>query len=298
MKNYKNVKDFLAFTEEIALRQQMLGKSRTSETYKSAAKSLRLFVGNRPLSFQDITDHLMSEYEHWLYGRGVCRNTVSFYMRILRASYHKGVRSGFCVNTYPFRDVYTGVDRTQKRALALHDLRLLRSADMSFDPVLSTTRDLFLFSFYTRGMAFVDMAHLTRNNLVCDILVYRRQKTGQQLSIHWEKCMQEIIERYHPSGDYLLPIMSSVPFDRKEYGNKIHQYNLRLKLLSQHLGIPPLSSYVSRHSWASVAWNQRIPLSIISEGMGHDSEKTTRIYLSTLNNSYIDAANRKILNRL
>ena len=126
------------------------------------------------------------------------------------------------------------------------------------------------------------------------ILTYRRKKTGQQLSIKWEQCMQEIIEKYPPNPtEYLLPIITSTGEDeRLQYRNSLTLVNRKLKILSVFVRSPhPLSMYVARHSWASIAKSKNIPLSIISEGMGHDSETTTQIYLASLDTTIIDRAN-------
>ena len=160
---------------------------------------------------------------------------------------------------------------------------------------------MFLFSFYTRGMSFVDMAYLKKKDLHNGILTYRRKKTGQQLSIKWEQCMQEIIEKYPPNPtEYLLPIITSTYEDeRLQYRNSLTLVNRKLKILSVFVRSPhPLSMYVARHSWASIAKSKNIPLSIISEGMGHDSETTTQIYLASLDTTIIDRANYLILNDL
>ena len=160
---------------------------------------------------------------------------------------------------------------------------------------------MFLFSFYTRGMSFVDMAYLKKRNLHNGILTYRRKKTGQQLSIKWEKCMQDILDKYPANPtEYLLPVIISTQKDeRKQYRSALTLTNRKLKTISDLVHSPyPLSMYVARHSWASIAKSKNIPISIISEGMGHDSETTTQIYLASLDSSIIDKANHRIINDL
>ena len=156
---------------------------------------------------------------------------------------------------------------------------------------------MFLFSFYTRGMSFVDMAYLKKKDVQNGILSYRRRKTGQLLSIHWEKCMAEIAERYDKEdSEYLLPLIREPYEARRQYRNASHLINNKLKLISKRLKLSvPLTMYVARHAWASIARSKNIPLSVISEGMGHDSENTTRIYLASLDTAVVDKANRIIL---
>ena len=178
-------------------------------------------------------------------------------------------------------------------------IRKIKQQKFHTDSTVNYARDMFLFSFYTRGMSFVDMAYLKKTDLSNGILTYRRKKTGQQLSIKWERCMQDILNRYPENPtQYLLPIIRSVKKDdRLQYRNALTLINRKLKILSIFVHSPhPLSMYVARHSWASIAKSKNIPLSIISEGMGHDSETTTQIYLSSLDTTLIDRANLLILN--
>ena len=144
-------------------------------------------------------------------------------------------------------------------------------------------------------------AYLKKSDLKNGLLSYRRKKTGQQLQMKWEACMQEIVKR-HPNvtTEYLLPVITdpAVP-ERRQYENALHLVNRKLKEVAERAGLAvPLTMYVSRHSWASIARRMNIPLSIISEGMGHDSETTTQIYLASLDTSVIDRANELILKDL
>ena len=159
---------------------------------------------------------------------------------------------------------------------------------------------MFLFSFYTRGMSFIDMAYLKKKDLSNGILSYRRRKTGQQLFIRWEKCMQEIVDKYDTDycSPFLLPILK-YPYDRNQYKNMLYRTNKSLKEIAKMAGLSiPLTLYVARHSWASIAKSKNIPISVISEGMGHDSEMTTQIYLASLDNAVVDRANAQILKDL
>jgi integrase len=222
-------------------------------------------------------------------------------MRILRAVYNRAIEKELTTNRNPFKYVYTGVDKTIKRAISLKTIKLIKNLDLSLQPSLDFTRDMFMFSFYTRGMSFIDMAYLKKKDLSNGILSYRRRKTGQQLFIRWEKCMQEIIEKYdNPHSSYLLPIIKPIKADeRTQYQNAMSQINRNLKTIGKMVDIQlPLTMYTARHSWASVAKNKNIPISVISEGMGHDSEMTTQIYLASLDNAVVDRANAQILKEL
>jgi len=279
---------------------ELVGKKRTSETYSSTLRSFLKFLGKNDISLDMIDSQLMLRYEAYLKEREVSLNTISFYMRVLRAVYNRAVDENIMEQKSPFKHVYTGIDRTIKRAISAKEIKAIKEYDFSSNPPLELARDLFMFSFYTRGMSFVDMAYLKKSNLKNGILTYRRKKTGQQLFIKWEECMQEIIDKYSNNTGHLLPIIKESDTDeRMQYLNSLSYTNKKLKKIAALVGLPiPLTMYVARHSWASIAKRNNIPISVISEGMGHDSESTTQIYLASLDTADIDRANHLILKLL
>lgn len=289
------------YMEESIQKFVAVGKIRTAETYRTTLLRFKRFRQDEDIRLASIDDELISGFERSLKESGLCANTTSFYMRILRAVYNKALKAGLIKNRTPFKYVYTGVDKTRKRAIDIEDVRRLAALNLDDCPAEALARDLFLFSFYMRGMSFVDMAYLQKRDLHCGVLSYRRRKTGQTMFIRWENCMQKIIDRYPTrSSPYLLPIITSTEKDaRSQYIYMIHKVNDNLKTLGRRLGFPvPLTMYVARHTWASTARRKNIPLAVISEGMGHTSEKTTRIYLDSLDASAIDDANLMILEML
>ena len=274
----------------------------TAKNYRSALCGLTDFLGGRDLSFREFTPRLVEQYNDHLQRRGLVRNSQSFHMRILRAVYNKAVRCGLAEQVHPFRSVYTGIDRTRKRAVDKRVISQLMSLDLSRSAPLALVRDLFLFSLYTRGMSFVDMAFLRAENICDGAICYTRRKTGQQLCIHIEPCIQQILDRYAGRGGaYLFPLLKSddAAASYAQYRTSIAYCNRLLKRLSQMLGLQHgLSFHAARHSWATMARDSNVPVSVISAGMGHTSERTTRIYLSSIDNSLIDNANRGILDGL
>ncbi|MFR9627788.1 MAG: site-specific integrase [Rikenellaceae bacterium] len=291
---------FLSFTLTVINRLRELHKARCVETYITTLRSFMRFRDGADLRLADITSDLMLSYEAYLKHEGAAMNTISFYMRILMAIYNRAVDQELINQKQPFRKVYTGVDKTVKRALPLKSIKQIKALDLSHDPKMAYARDMFLLSFYTREMSFVDMAFLRKKDLKNGVVTYRRRKTGQQLHIKWEQCMQQILSRYPPNETgYLLPIITKECVDeRAYYQNELTKINTRLKKISAMLSLQhPLTMYVARHSWASVA-KSRVPISVISEGMGHDSEATTQIYLASLDTAVVDRANRMILKLL
>lgn len=289
------------FMESTIAKLKQNGKTRTSETYRSTLNSFKKFRNDEDIMLDCITSETMEAYEAWHKNRGVAPNTISFYTRILRAVYNRAVEDDIIENRNPFRHVYTGVDKTVKRALPLTVIRKIKAMDLSLTSTLDYARDMFLMSFYLRGMSFIDMAFLKKTDLKNGYVTYRRRKTGQQLIIEWTKEMQMILDKYAENkSDYLLPVIRNPGLnERCTYRNTGYNINHSLKRIAEMVGVTiPLTLYVARHSWASAAKAKGIPLSVISEGMGHDSEATTQIYLASLDTSIVDKANSLILKSL
>ncbi len=286
------------FMEGIIAKLKQNGKIRTSETYAAALRSFRKFRKDEDIMLDCINSEVMEAYEAWHRSRGVAPNTVSFYTRILRAVYNRAIEDGIIENRNPFRHVYTGIDKTVKRALPLQTIKKIKALDLSLHPTLDYARDMFMLSFMLRGMSFVDMAYLRKTDLSNGYITYRRRKTGQQLTVKWTKDMQLILDKYPENASgYLLPIVRNPGTnERYTYRNASYNINRSLKAVAKMAGVAiPLTLYVARHSWASAAKSKGIPLGIISEGMGHDSETTTQIYLASLDTSAVDKANSLIL---
>lgn len=289
------------FINAQVLYKKQLGKIRSSETYQAALNSLMRFRNGVDLSFDMIDSKLMELYEASLQKRGLSRNTSSFYLRILRTNYNMAVEKGITKDNKPFKHVYCGMDKTVKRCISLAAIKRIKEIDFSGKPSLAFARDIFLFSFYTRGMSFVDMAYLQKNDLKNGYLSYRRKKTGQLLTIEWTAQMQAILDKYPVNATrYLLPILTKDgENNRKQYQSQMRKINRGLKEIAALAKLAvPLSLYYSRHSWATIARGMSIPLSVISEGLGHDSEATTQIYLDSIKSYEVDKANRKILRDL
>lgn len=281
--------------------KEQIGKVRSSETYRSMLNSFTCFRKGVDLTFDMMDGMLMELYEAWMRKCGLTRNSTSFYMRILRTNYKLAVEKGLTPDRHPFRNVYCGIDKTVKRSLPFSEIKKISALDLSRKPSMDFARDMFMFSFCTRGMSFIDMAYLKKADLNNGCLTYRRKKTGQLMMIEWTRQMQDIIDKYNPNGTgYLLPIITCEDgSERRQYQNQMRKTNRLLKDIANRAGLPmPLSMYYARHSWATIARGRDVPLAVISEGLGHDSETTTQIYLDSIKSSEVDKVNRMILEGL
>lgn len=289
----------LRFMREQIGRLEKADRFGTAKNYEKVLNSFSGFLEGEDLPFFALTERLVGDYNAYLLRRGMVRNSVSFYMRVLRAVYNKAVRRRLVEQAYPFREVYTGIDTTRKRAVSESVIMQLCGLSLPERSALALARDIFIFSYCARGMAFVDIAYLRKENIQNGAICYSRHKTGQALTVKIEPGMRRIMERYaSDSGVYVFPLLdgSDALGAYRQYRSALNAYNRSLKKLSRMLpGKSDLTSYVARHSWATAARNHHVPLSVISAGMGHASERTTQIYLATIDNSVIDAANQEII---
>ena len=290
----------VSYAERLIAQLERTGNTSKAERYTTSLNSFKRYMDGKDVPMVQVDSTLMQDYEAYLTEQGICRNSVSFYMRNLRAIYNRAVEEDVVVTTNPFRHVYTGIDKTVKRAMSLEDLKRLKKLDLRMNAAQELARDLFMFSFYTRGMSFVDMAKLKKSDVENGVLSYRRQKTSQQLRMKWVKAMQEIVDKYRrEDSPYLLPILDCSAMTKKGYKNAYERMNKALKQVRRKLGLKnPLTTYVARHTWASVAKHRNVSLQVISEALGHDSEKTTRIYLDALDASVVDKANDMVIDAL
>ena len=295
--------DFLAFMEMQISEKNLYQKCKTALNYGSAYPSFVSFLRNKErmstLKFSQVTSELIRRYEFYLIEeRKIRRNSSSFYIRILRAVFHKGLVYYDLNLPNPFRSVYAGVDTTVKRVVDVNAITKLIKYQ-SENEQLNFTKDAFLFCFLARGMAFIDFVKLQKSDCQNGRIIYRRSKTRRLLSIKMNTMMVEIINRYaDPKSEYLFPVLKTPTFSQLAYEKALQHYNYHLRKLAEEIGVDSLTSYVARHSWATQASRLHIPTRVISESMGHSNERVTAIYLASLDNHEIDMANKKVLDKI
>lgn len=289
------------FMESVIARLQQLKYTGTAKNYRAALGSFKRFRDNEDIPIEAIDHITMEDYQAYLNSTGLVPNSISFYMRILRAVYNRAVEQDLTKDRKPFRTVFTGMEKTLKRAISINDIRRIRNFDLSFQPRLEFARDIFLFLFFCRGMSFIDAAFLKKTNIQNNVLTYRRHKTGQLLHIKIIDPICELIDRY-PTGNlpYLLPIITDPGSDeRRQYETALRRINKSLKVIAGMIKVPvTLTTYVSRHAWATIAKSKNVPVGVISDALGHDSIATTQIYLAAIDVSTINRANELIIKDL
>ena len=263
------------------------GRFSTAHVYQNALFSFNKFCGNASVSFRQVTRDRLRRYGEHLYDSGLKPNTP----------YVHGL----------FRDVYTGVDIRQKRALPVSELRRLLYEDPKTD-CLRRTQSIAALMFQFCGMSFADLAHLEKSALDCNVLRYNRIKTRTPMSVEVLDTAKEMMNQLRNSQssrpgcpDYLFSILSG---DKKrkderayrEYQSALRRFNNHLKSLARALHLTsPVTSYTIRHSWATTAKFRGVPIEMISESLGHKSIKTTQIYLKGFELKERTEVNRKNL---
>ena len=297
---YKTV---FVFLHEQATKKEQMKRLGTARTYGNAYQRFKAFREDVDLTFDELTPDMIECYEAWLIDRRLKQNSIRCYLRTLNTLLCKAVAEGLLSNRNLFSRVRLSYVKTTKRAISEKELKVIANLELPEHSTMAFARDIFMFSFYMRGMPFVDIAYLRKTDLKNGMWTYCRRKTNQCLMVEWEKAQQKILDRYAhqtENGPYLLPIIN------KEDGTEYLQYqrmqtniNRALKKIGEMAELKmPLTTYVARHTWASVARDMNIPISIISEGMGHNSIKTTQVYLNSIDISRINEANKRIIKRI
>lgn len=294
---------WFGFIHGMVAKKLRIGRLGTAKTYRDALASFSRFRNGEDIAIDALDAELVNQYEAWLKERGVKRNSSSCYLRTLRTLYRKAVEKGLATDKDIFRHVFTGFASTVKRALPLDTIRDIRRLNLPDGSDLAFARDMFMLCIYLQGISFVDMAYLKKADIRNGLLQYSRKKTGQSISIGWEPVMQEIVDTYahHTGGSpYLLPIITKQDgTERRQYERMEHKVNRLLKKIGGMVGLQvPLTTYVGRHCWASTMRDMGVSLSIVSKGLGHESLKTTQIYLSSIDTEGVVKANRQLIGKI
>ena len=285
------------------------GRYSTAHVYKNALFSFSKFCGTLNISFRQVTRECLRCYGQHLYESGLKLNTVSTYMKVLRAIYNRAVDNGYALYVPRlFKHVHTSVCADQRRALEVSDIGNLlceteKASSCGSLPIeLQTTKNIFALMFLLRGIPFVDLAYLRKADIQGNTLKYRRRKTGRLLTVMLTPDaikLIRIVAKTKPESPYLFPFLSSPEGTEAayhEYQSSLRMFNYRLSRLKKYMKTAAhLSSYTIRHTWATMAYYCEIHPGIISEAMGHSSIKVTETYLKPFQNEKIDNANSQVI---
>ncbi|WP_455006795.1 tyrosine-type recombinase/integrase [Bacteroides finegoldii] len=296
----------LTFMKEVADGLQMGGNFGTAHVYRSSLNAIIAYCGGEDFTFNEITPEWLKGFEIHLRKRKCSWNTVSTYMRILRAVYNRAVDNNEA-EYIPrlFRYVYTGTRAEHQRALETGDVKKIFAGLIllsGVNPAMQRARHFFILMFLMRGIPFVDLAYLRKSDLHGNVITYRRRKTGRPLSVTLTNEAMRIVRMYmnqNVHSPYLFSFLRSPEGTMeayREYQLALRSFNRQLLILGEFLGIPNrLSSYTARHTWATTAYYCEVHPGIISQAMGHSSITVTETYLKPFQNKKIDEANKLII---
>jgi integrase len=270
---------------------------------KQVYNSMVAYNGHLDIYFSEIDVIWLRNYETWLRKSGLAENTIGIRFRTLRAVYNDAIEAGIVkAESYPF-DAYK-VSKlhqdTAKRALSKNDMERVLNYKSS-NRYVTFSVDIFAFTYYAGGINFTDIANLVGDNIIDDRLVYTRQKTGKLIKIPLPSHACALIDKYHDDASpYLFPILSTFHKTQVQKANRIHKVitkvNDRLKQIGEELDLPiTLTTYVARHSQATIMKRAGVSVSVIREIMGHSSERVTQIYLDSFDNDQIESAMKNLL---
>ena len=296
----------LTFMKEVTDGLQMGGNFGTAHVYRSSLNAIITYCGGEDFTFNEITPEWLKGFEIHLRKRKCSWNTVSTYMRILRAVYNRAVDNNEA-EYIPrlFRYVYTGTRAEHQRALETGNVEKIFAGLIllsGVNPAMQRARHFFILMFLMRGMPFVDLAYLRKSDLHGNVITYRRRKTGRPLSVTLTNEAMRIVRMYMNQdvhSPYLFSFLRSPEGTMeayREYQLALRSFNRQLLILGELLGIPDrLSSYTARHTWATTAYYCEVHPGIISQAMGHSSITVTETYLKPFQNKKIDEANKLII---
>lgn len=296
----KDNKSFFFYTQSIIEELQKTNKFGNAKAYKTVLNSVIEFSKNKDFHLTKINYKWLKSFENFHLAKGNSINGISVYLRTIRAILNRAIREDIIKHEhYPFYKFKIKKEQTRKRAIEKEDVFKIRDIELIENTPEWHAKNYFLFSFYTRGMSWIDMVNLKKNNISAERISYKRAKTGKLYSIKINEAIQNILDLYiNNNSEYIFPIIKRPdnPTDiKKDIENGMKTYNKYLKRLAAKCKIDTkLTGYVARHSWATIAKKMGYSVEIISEGLGHGEIRTTQIYLADFDDNVLDDANDMI----
>lgn len=294
---------FCVYAEQLIVQLKAQKRIGNARSYEGIIQVMRKYQHGKDIRFAEISYDFLNKFETaYLSKEGNTRNGLAVYMRTIRAIYNQAIKAGIVEQElYPFALYKIKTEPTQKRAISFDKLQLIEKLEFSETESLFHTQNYFLMSFYLMGISFTDLAHLTREDIKDGRISFSRQKTHRKYDMAITGKAQRILDYYltkDPKSTFVFPIITqsdpSKQYTQVQEARK--RFNKRLKKIGEMCGIEKtLTSYVSRHSFATLAKNKGIPITAISEMLGHESVKTTQVYLDSLPSDMIDKYHRDIL---
>ena len=286
--------------EKMIKRKRAANIPGTAKWLKQGIDAIKDFNDGQDILLYNITVTFLKDFEAFQRAKGNSNNTIGIYLGAVRSLYSSAINEDrLAIDKNPFQHYkIPKTSRTRKRALSQENLSKLANLNYKKESTLWHAQNYMLIMFYCRGMNFVDLVKLKVHNIVGDRLYYGRSKTGDQLSIKLNKKLHEILNYYLnlTKTDYLLPTNYDGSTEHyQKYKSQRRRMNERLKQMAIDAGLDAVfTTYTIRHSWATLAKYSGISTTLISEGLGHSSVKTTEIYLKDFENVVLDEVSDKV----
>lgn len=284
----------IAFGRDIIAELQVAKKFGNARVYDTMLRSVQDFSRGRDTPLRQITFAWLKKYEAWYLSKGNSVNGLSVSLRTLRALFNRAIKEkAISRDYYPFTDYSIKTDSTRKRAISVADLEKIRQY-VPRTQRQAWAKDYFMLSFYLMGASFVDIAFMQVKNIAKGRIEYKRRKTGRLHSIPVSAPLQAILEKYladKGKEDFILNVIKSKEPARQlvNVRDALRRFNRSLKEIGDACGIEAtLSSYVARHSYATIAKYKGVPTAVISEALGHTSEEVTQVYLNSFDKEVMD----------
>ncbi len=300
--NNRSEATFFIFTDEII--QELISAKRLgyAQSIRSVLRIVKKYRKDKDFSFDELTYQFLVNFESYCRGKGNKTNSLAVYMKTIKMIFNRAIKAGVVEReAYPFINYTIRTTKTRKRAVHDEVIRKIEKLNIPEGTRLWHSKNYFLFSFYCMGINFVDLARLKISNLLDGRIEYVRQKTKKDYSIKVTLQIQKILDIYidkKSEDDYIFPIVTRIGdpvLEFKDIAEKRRINNKKLKIIGEMIGMEtPLTSYVARHSWATIAKRKGVPVTVISEGMGHEDVKTTQIYLDSFDKKVLDDFNEMI----
>lgn len=295
--NKSKYESFFEFAIELAEDLRLSERLGTARTYREVVSVLKSSINSADVKFNEINYDFLKGFERFHLSKpGNSLNGLAAYMRTIRSIYNQGIKRGFISkDAYPFKDYQIRTEPTAKRAMNSENLKKILALQLEKGSWPFHYRNYFLLSYMLFGMSFIDMAFLKMSNIVDGRVKFQRKKTSKLYDIKITPQMKQMLDFYFlgkKKDDFILPIIKRETLDLqyKDVHGARKRFNKGLRRIAEICQIDEhLTSYVSRHSFATHAMLKQIPLPAISAMLGHSSMATTQVYLKSLPNNIIDS---------
>ncbi|GAL81112.1 integrase [Algibacter lectus] len=293
---------FFDFSNSIIEDLKKVERYGNANSYYAVVKILEKFNKGNDLKFNEVNYEFLKKFEKFHYSRGNSTNGLAVYMKTIRAIYNKAIKAGIISKeAYPFTNYRIKTTPTEKRALDIASIKSIMMLDLKETDSLFHFRNYFLTSYMLYGVSFIDMAFLKLENIIDKRIKFLRRKTSKPYDIKITSQLNEILACYTKNKDktdFIFPIIKRDTYEL-QYKDVLwarKSYNSGLKEIAKKCKIDQrLTSYVSRHSFATQAMLQDVPLQAISAMLGHNRLTTTQIYLKSLPSEVLDNYNKKLV---